>query len=372
MKKYIIGGFLLLAVGFAVFLVKTSFVPLAQSTSNEPYEYYYNENTDQEGTPLPGTANSKTSMPLDTNPSSITVLVNRTYLLPTTYVPEDLIEPNVKFDFSYSSDKRKLRKIAANALEKLFQRAEKQGITFYGVSGYRSYARQEQIYNNNVATRGVEATDAVSAKPGSSEHQTGLAIDISAQSVGCRLDQELGNTIEGQWLAQNAHKFGYIIRYPKGKDKITGYTYEPWHIRFVGKALAKKLYSSGLTLEEYYGCSSAISNSDSMSGVDVEDADDVKYKTPKPRKTFRPTATPKASATPKPTKKPKKTPKPTKKPKKTETPKPTAKPIVTSTPEVPSATHAPAKTSEPIAPTKQPEPTSPPIETSEPTETANP
>ena len=224
---------------------------------------------------------SKT-VPLDTIPGSLTILVNRNYLLPSTYSPSDLVDADVRFSFNYKNDKRKLRKPAAEALKKMFKAAEKQKIILYGVSGYRSYARQKQIYDQNVAVRGRSATDTVSAKPGSSEHQTGLTIDISAKSVGCRLSQAFADTKEGKWVAKNAHKYGYIIRYPNGKSKITGYHYEPWHIRYVGVTVATYLYKNKLTLEEYYNVS--CDNSEEETGMDVEDPDNVKYATPKPKK----------------------------------------------------------------------------------------
>ncbi len=231
------------------------------------------------------------AVPLDTIPNSITALVNRNYLLPAGYAPSDLTEPDISFSFSYQGDKRKMRKIAAEALEKLFRAGRKKGIILYGVSGYRSYQRQKQIYERNVATRGHSATDTVSATPGSSEHQTGLTIDISAASVGCRLDQSFGDTKEGRWVAKNAHKYGYIVRYPYGKSKITGYHYEPWHIRYVGVTVATYLYKNELTLEEYYGVSCNKSEEDT--GVDVEEPDEVKYATPKPTKNASGTPAPK-------------------------------------------------------------------------------
>lgn len=222
------------------------------------------------------------AVPLDTIPGSITVLVNRKYLLSSSYTPTDLIETKIRFNFNYSSDKRKLRKEAAKSLEKMFKAAEKKKIILYGVSGYRSYARQKQIYDLNVARRGKSATDTVSARPGSSEHQTGLTIDISAQSVGCQLSQAFGDTKEGKWVAKNAHKYGYIVRYPDGKSKITGYHYEPWHIRYVGIPVATYLYKNKLTLEEYYHVSCNENEEDP--GVDVEEPDKVKFATPKPKK----------------------------------------------------------------------------------------
>lgn len=194
------------------------------------------------------------AVPLDTIPGSITALVNRTYRLPSSYIPKDLVNVRIRFSFDYSSDKRKLRKEAARALEKMFREAKKKKkIILYGVSGYRSYKRQQQIYLYNIAHRGRHATNSVSALPGSSEHQTGLTMDISAQSVDLELVPAFGRTREGKWTARNAHRFGFIVRYPKGKSKITGYSYEPWHLRYVGKTTATYLYQNNLTLEEYYG-----------------------------------------------------------------------------------------------------------------------
>lgn len=197
---------------------------------------------------------NRKTVPLDTIPSSITVLVNRDYLLPASYTPANLVEPKIRFSFNYKSDKRLLRKEAARALEKMFRQAEKKkNIILCGVSGYRSYQRQREIYLRNVALFGRSTTDTESATPGSSEHQTGLTIDISCASVSYGLIQAFADSREGRWVAKNAHKFGYIIRYPEGKSKITGYHYEPWHIRYVGTAVATYLYENNLTLEEYYG-----------------------------------------------------------------------------------------------------------------------
>lgn len=194
------------------------------------------------------------TVPLDTIPNSITVLVNRDYLLPSSYVPAKLVVPKIRFSFEYMDDKRLMRKEAARALEKMFRDAEKKkNIILVGVSGYRSYQRQREIYLRNVALRGRSATDTESATPGSSEHQTGLTIDISSASVGYSLVQAFADSREGRWVAKNAHKYGYIIRYPAKKTKITGYHFEPWHIRYVGTTVATYLYENNLTMEEYYG-----------------------------------------------------------------------------------------------------------------------
>lgn len=348
MKRYIITGIILLVIMAVVIIIHPA-KPQHETNENtsDSYEYYYNENEEEEDSLLPEDLSSiladNPTVPLDTIPGSITVLVNREYLLPAGYVPAHLVTPNVKFSFSYLSDKRKLRKVAATALEKLFQAGELQGVELYGVSGYRSYTRQKEIYDRNIATRGQDATDAVSAKPGSSEHQTGLTIDVSARSVNFRLDQSFGDTREGKWLAKNAHKYGFVIRYPYGKSKITGYSYEPWHIRFVGVTVATYLYENELTLEEYYGVEASADEPENA--VDVEDPDSVKYATPKP--TRKPTPTPKPTSTPKSTKKPEKTKKPAKTAKpvrKTPKPQPTEKTeeqIPTNPPEPPQEPTSP-------------------------------
>ena len=115
------------------------------------------------------------------------------------------------------------------------------------VSGYRSYATQEGLYNSYVAKDGEAVANTYSAKPGFSEHQTGLAFDIGSVS------RAFEGTAEAKWIEENAHLYGFIVRYPKGKTDITGYIYEPWHVRYLGKEVASKVKQSGLTLEEYLG-----------------------------------------------------------------------------------------------------------------------
>ena len=365
MRRYIITGLALVIVLSAIVILHPRRPQhVSDDNATDSYEYYYNENdtaVEEEDSLLPDDLNSiladNKTVPLDLVPDSITVLVNRVYPLPSDYVPLHLVVPDVKFSFSYLNDKRKMRKVAATALERLFKAAEEKNLELVGVSGYRSYARQKEIYDRNILTRGQAATDTVSAKPGSSEHQTGLTIDVSAQSVNYRLDQSFGDTKEGRWLAKNAHLYGFIIRYPYGKTEVTGYSYEPWHIRFVGVAVATYLYNNDLTMEEYYGVE-AVTEDTPDNAVDVEDPDTVKYATPKP--TRRPT--PKPSATPKNTKKPKSTDKPenTKKPKSTrkpdgttDMPEPTEKPAAPRpTATLPAPTENPA--TPPPAPTEQP------------------
>ena len=118
-------------------------------------------------------------------------------------------------------------------------------------SGFRSYYDQRYIYNGYVSRDGVAAADRYSARAGHSEHQSGMAIDVNSTSTSFK------DTPEGIWLRDNCHLYGFIIRYPEGKEHITGYMYEPWHIRYVGVELATKIKESGLCLEEYFGITSA-------------------------------------------------------------------------------------------------------------------
>lgn len=187
------------------------------------------------------------------NPDDILVLVNKERNLPSDYKPQDLVIPNVRFSFSGESEKKYMREEAAEALEQLFSEAEKQGIVLYAVSGYRSYERQKALFNNKVNKVGAEEANKLVAKPGQSEHQTGLAMDVSSKSANFLLEVNFGQTVEGRWLKENAHKFGFIIRYPKEKTDVTGYSYEPWHIRYVGKEAASEIYEKLITLEEYFG-----------------------------------------------------------------------------------------------------------------------
>jgi LAS superfamily LD-carboxypeptidase LdcB len=187
------------------------------------------------------------------NTDDILVLANKERNLPSDYKPEDLVIPNVRFPFEEDLEKKYLRKDAAYALEELFREADNDGIYLFAISGYRSYKTQKMLFDNKVNKVGIDAANLLVAYPGQSEHQTGLAIDVSAQSVGFTLEESFGQAEEGQWLQENAHNFGFIIRYQKETTDITGYSYEPWHIRYVGKEAAKEIFEKNITLEEYLG-----------------------------------------------------------------------------------------------------------------------
>ncbi len=187
------------------------------------------------------------------DPQSISALVNKIFALPSDYVPGDLVEPKVPFIFTEKDEKRLMRKEAAQALEKMFTAAKQQGVQLAGVSGYRSYQTQRSLFDYYVRTQGEEVARKYSAEPGHSEHQTGLAMDVSGSTGACAADDCFADTPEAKWLAQHAVEFGFIIRYPKGKEGITGYFYEPWHLRYVGTATAAAVTAKGVTLDEYFG-----------------------------------------------------------------------------------------------------------------------
>jgi D-alanyl-D-alanine carboxypeptidase len=146
-----------------------------------------------------------------------------------------------------------LRQAAADALVMMFQAAKDTGVDLMLASGYRSYTDQVSVYNSYVAQSGTAQADTFSARPGHSEHQTGLAADIEPVSRTCEVDQCFESTKEGQWLAANSYRFGFIIRYQKNTEDLTGYEYEPWHVRYVGADLAGQIKQSGQTLEQFFG-----------------------------------------------------------------------------------------------------------------------
>ncbi|NMA03616.1 MAG: M15 family metallopeptidase [Clostridiales bacterium] len=186
------------------------------------------------------------------NVDDILVIVNKKRYLESDYKPVDLVIPNVKFSFDGEHEKKYMRKEAAEALEEFFGQAYEEGIYIFALSGYRSYNTQKWLFENRASKIGEEEANKLIARPGESEHQTGLAMDITSQSVQFDLKEKFGETEEGKWVKDNAHKFGFIIRYTKDKEDITGYNYEPWHIRYVGKEAAREIYNKGIAFEEYF------------------------------------------------------------------------------------------------------------------------
>ncbi len=174
------------------------------------------------------------------NPDSITALVNKSNFLPDDWQPSDLVSVG---------GGQSLRAEAAAAFEELKKAAEADGYTFNVISGYRTKATQISLYSNYMA-QDPEGAPYLSAYPRSSEHELGLAMDISPD---WSLHYDLLETGLGKWMTAHAHEYGWILRYPEGKTNVTGYVFEAWHYRYLGKDLAAKVKNSGLTLEEYYG-----------------------------------------------------------------------------------------------------------------------
>ncbi|MBD8523127.1 D-alanyl-D-alanine carboxypeptidase family protein [Lysinibacillus fusiformis] len=174
---------------------------------------------------------------LPTEPTYIKgiLLANKIYPLPSTFAPEENPE-------------------ARQALNQMLEAAKQQGFDLVAFSGYRSFEYQTTLYNNYVNRDGQAAADRYSARPGYSEHQTGLAFDIGERGKeDLWLTEEFGETPAGQWLFAHAQEYGFILRFPQNKEGITGYMYESWHYRYVGKDIAKEIAKQSITLEEYLG-----------------------------------------------------------------------------------------------------------------------
>lgn len=182
-------------------------------------------------------------------PENLLTLIKKGFILPKDYEPKDLVFPNIPI--SPNTDNNKLRKNAAQALEEMYQAGLKENYHLVLNSGYRSYESQTEIYNEYFRKYDEVTARGLVAKPGSSEHQLGLSVDLTSQSVLDKQKRVFGDTDEYKWVVKNAHKFGFILRYPKNRTALTGTSNEPWHVRFVGKEVAKIIYDNEWTLEEY-------------------------------------------------------------------------------------------------------------------------
>ncbi|WP_201521864.1 M15 family metallopeptidase [Gulosibacter hominis] len=190
------------------------------------------------------------------DPNSITTLVNKQRPLPKDFVPKNLVK--LSSVGVPSVNDHSMRREAADASRELYDAAGKAGYHLNFASGYRSYELQTELYTEYVEQLGQEAADATSAKPGFSEHQTGLAVDIFETSTDCILEGCFGETKPGKWLKENSWKYGFILRYENGTQDVVGYEYEPWHFRYVGKDVAAAYHESGArTYEEFVGAPAA-------------------------------------------------------------------------------------------------------------------
>ena len=178
------------------------------------------------------------------NTNDLDILVNKNNKLPESYVPNDLELIDVK----YSYENKYLKKEAKEMFEKLSNDASILGYRIVATSAYRSYEYQEELYNYYIEEKGFEYADLCSARPGHSEHQTGLAVDVEGSNNSY---DDFEDSIEFGWMKENAHKYGFILWYPKDKTHITGFKYEPWHYRYVGTEIATYIYNKNITFEEY-------------------------------------------------------------------------------------------------------------------------
>ena len=181
---------------------------------------------------------------------NLLVLVNKEYTISRDYYPIDMVD----VDGSLSTNQNlKVKREAYDAYLTMLKDAQAEGLNFCICSAYRGFEVQESLYYNSLASNGKEYTDKMFAYPGRSEHHTGYAIDVTSASMNWGLSQDYADYPDGAWIAEHCDEYGFIIRYPKGKEDITGYMYEPWHIRYVGVEIAKEITEAGITLEEYLG-----------------------------------------------------------------------------------------------------------------------
>lgn len=195
-----------------------------------------------------------------TDPASQWVIVNKQRpLSPKDYTPGDLVAPAIPLRSNITNTEKYVRQMTATALEKMVAAAKADGITLNLQSGYRSYNFQVSLYNRYVDQQGQAVADTQSARPGYSEHQTGLSADLGGTTnPGCNVETCFGETPEGQWIAAHAYTYGFIVRYPLNRTATTGYIYEPWHVRYVGTDLATEMHKTNTTtLEDFFGTGNA-------------------------------------------------------------------------------------------------------------------
>lgn len=239
----------LVTLGVSACAAEPAGVPPVTETIPEPAEELPAPEPEPEPAPEPEPEFNMHQHSLD-DPNSIWVVVNkRRPLNPLDYAPADLVFP----EGIANRNGQPLRAEAADAAVRMLEAAQAEGVWFQLGSAYRDYARQDSLYHGYIARDGQAAADTYSARPGHSEHQTGLTADFD-DGGSCYLLWCFADTEAGMWLEAHAHEFGWILRYPEGYDHITGYTFEPWHFRYVGIELATEMREQGvLTLEEFFG-----------------------------------------------------------------------------------------------------------------------
>ena len=217
------------------------------------YLDYYNKNKDKPLRGIVEKVNTNTYKEYYTDPMEADIskkelmLVNKYYYLNTDYEPENLV--TISLDYSYGDlGSQKITEDTYNAFLNLWKSANDEGYYLIINSSYRDYPHQESVYNS-YKKQGTEYADKYAARPGYSEHQTGYSIDIFEKGYSSK---DFEGTDSYKWLIENAHKYGFIQRYPKDKEDITGYSFESWHFRYVGKEVATYIYEHNITFDEYY------------------------------------------------------------------------------------------------------------------------
>lgn len=225
---------LILAIAIYVYFNPQAITPKVQNVEMKPQ-------SQQEATSLPAEL---------TDYTNILVLVDKTHALPQDYKPNNLTNPYI----NSTADQIWIREDIVEQAKNMVNAAQAEGITLYAMAGYRSYQEQQDLYNDRVDKFGEASAGKVVAKAGHSENQTGLAIDFTDSPTGTS-SVSFAQTAAGQWLYAHAHEYGFILRYPENKEAITGYSYLPWHYRYVGVDVANAMYEKGgtdYTFEEYY------------------------------------------------------------------------------------------------------------------------
>ena len=246
--KFALAIMLIGMIAIAVFLVNKESLKAPNQSNEASHASANSEEQQNQNSSEPQFDKTQYSL---TETSSPWVIVNKLNSIPTDYAPE-LVIPDVKLRLASSNEQMKISASIQQDLEDMFAAAKEEGVSLVFGSGYRSSALQNQFYSSYVAQDGQELADTYSARPGHSEHQTGLALDVTSPGGNCHLEICWENTTEGKWIAANSYKFGFIIRYPENKSFITGYQYEPWHIRHFGLEAATEIQNSGLTVEEFF------------------------------------------------------------------------------------------------------------------------
>ena len=233
------------------FIEEAKCLPYYKNNNIKRYQDYQKLNSNLSVADIVTRVNLNLDLPFYTNTkeakltNTFYTLVNKYNYLREDFVPNNLVE----LEAPYAREGIYLVKSARDKFYELVKKASEEGLTIRAISAYRGYTYQKRLYDKYVENDGVSKADTYSARPGFSDHQTGLVVDVD-NSINSF--EGFTNTKEYQWMLANSYKYGFILRYPEGKEAITGYQFESWHYRFVGVKLAKKIKASNLTFDEYF------------------------------------------------------------------------------------------------------------------------